>query len=295
MRRLLFYGHTGFIGSRLYSLLDRKEFEVIPAKSRLDDYSSLINEIESYSYDRKGIDYVLNCAGITGRPNIDWCEDNKAKTLQVNVIGTSILADLCYRKNIHYTYIGTGCIYDYTEEFIKNPRFLDTFPGYRETDKPNFDKSFYSFSKILIENITKSYPNSLILRVRMPISDDFNPRSFITKIVGYKKVINVPNSMTVLHDCLPLVPTMIQMRLTGIYNFVNPGVISHHQILDLYREYINPSFSYTPCRIEEQDIKAPRSNNKLCTDKIRSLFDIPDINVSIHEVFRRMKHDITML
>ena len=32
--------------------------------------------------------HVLNCAGVTGRPNVDWCEDNKEATIRSNVIGT---------------------------------------------------------------------------------------------------------------------------------------------------------------------------------------------------------------
>jgi 3,5-epimerase/4-reductase len=38
----------------------------------------------------------------------------------------------------------------------------------------------------------------------MPISDDANPRDFITKILGYKKITSLPNSMTVISDILPV-------------------------------------------------------------------------------------------
>lgn len=38
----------------------------------------------------------------------------------------------------------------------------------------------------------------LTLRIRMPITDDFHARNFITKIRGYKKLVNFPNSVTVL-------------------------------------------------------------------------------------------------
>jgi 3,5-epimerase/4-reductase len=48
-----------------------------------------------------------------------------------------------------------------------------------------------------ILQLTRNYPNALLLRVRMPISDDLSSRSFVTKITKYAKVVNVPNSMTV--------------------------------------------------------------------------------------------------
>ena len=42
--------------------------------------------------------------------------------------------------------------------------------------------------------------------------------------------------MSILDDLLPLIPEMALKDLRGIYNFVNPGVISHNQILDLYKK-----------------------------------------------------------
>ena len=35
-------------------------------------------------------------------------------------------------------------------------------------------------------------------RLRMPISNDLSDRSFVTKIARYHRVVDVPNSMTVL-------------------------------------------------------------------------------------------------
>lgn len=52
--------------------------------------------------------------------------------------------------------------------------------------------------------LQRVYKNVLILRVRMPISDDLSPRNFITKISKYEKVVNIPNSMSVLYDLLPI-------------------------------------------------------------------------------------------
>jgi 3,5-epimerase/4-reductase len=43
----------------------------------------------------------------------------------------------------------------------------------------------------------------MVLRVRMPISDDLVARNFITKITKYERVVNIPNSMTVLTEMLP--------------------------------------------------------------------------------------------
>lgn len=58
--------------------------------------------------------------------------------------------------------------------------------------------------------------------------------------------------------------------LTGIMNFTNPGAISHNQVLSLYKQYIDPEFSWQNFTVEEQArvIKAPRSNNLLDTTRV---------------------------
>ena len=70
--------------------------EVFRADSRLEDREAVAAEL-----DKIKPTHVLNAAGITGRPNIDWCETNKPETIRTNVIGTLNLADLCYIRNIH--------------------------------------------------------------------------------------------------------------------------------------------------------------------------------------------------
>ena len=50
------------------------------------------------------------------------------------------------------------------------------------------------------------------------------------------QVVNVPNSVTLLRDLLPVAVDMTVSRIKGVYNFVNPGTLSHNQILDLYKQ-----------------------------------------------------------
>lgn len=35
---------------------------------------------------------MLNSAGVTGRPNVDWCDLHKPETIRANVVGTLNLA-----------------------------------------------------------------------------------------------------------------------------------------------------------------------------------------------------------
>jgi hypothetical protein len=44
--------------------------------------------------------HVFNAAGVTGRPNVDWCESHKVETIRANVVGTLTLADVCKQSNL---------------------------------------------------------------------------------------------------------------------------------------------------------------------------------------------------
>ena len=44
------------------------------------------------------------------------------------------------------------------------------------------------------------------------------------------QVVDIPNSMTVLDEMLPLAIELARRGRTGVFNFTNPGVISHNQV-----------------------------------------------------------------
>lgn len=80
--------------------------------------------------------------------------------------------------------------------------------------------------------------------------------------------------MTVLDELLPISIEMAKRNCKGIWNFTNPGVISHNEILEMYREYIDRQFKWENFDLEEQSkvIVAPRSNNELDAIKLKSEF-----------------------
>jgi dTDP-4-dehydrorhamnose reductase len=255
----LLLGKNGWIGGKLIELLQAQGKTFYLSNCRNYDRESFLREIEEYKPT-----HVLNAAGVTGRPNVDWCEDNKIETIRSNLIGTLNVADICAMKGIVHLLYATGCIFEYDATHTIGGQ------GFLETDTPNFHGSFYSHTKAIGEELLSHYPTTCILRVRMPISDDLSPRNFVTKIVKYDRVVNVPNSMTVLTDLLPISLIMAERRLTGIYNFCNPGAISHNEVLDLYKKYVDPDYTYTNFTLEEQAkiLKAGRSNNTLDHTKV---------------------------
>jgi len=280
---LLFGGKTGWIGGKLIELLTAQGKTFHIADSRTENRESVIAEIEKYSPT-----HILNAAGVTGRPNVDWCEDHRPETIRANVIGVLNIADICESRGIHHLLYATGCIFEYDAEHVIGGK------GFTEEDRANFHGSFYSHTKAMVEEMLREFPNTCTLRVRMPISDDLAGRNFITKIVKYEKVVNVPNSMTTLTEMLPVSLIMAERKLTGIYNFCNPGAISHNEVLDLYKKYIDPEYTYQNFTLEEQALilKAGRSNNTLDHTKLCAALpdvEIPEIHVAMERVFQRMR------
>lgn len=140
-----------------------------------------------------------------------------------------------------------------------------------------------------------NYTNTLCLRLRMPVSDDLHPRNFVTKITSYARVVDIPNSNTILHDLLPASIILAENNETGIYNFTNPGAISHNEVLCLFQKIVRPSFMWKNFSLEEQSkvIKAGRSNCELdtskLTDKLREYgLEVPEVHEAYEQCFKRM-------
>ncbi|XP_075671710.1 trifunctional UDP-glucose 4,6-dehydratase/UDP-4-keto-6-deoxy-D-glucose 3,5-epimerase/UDP-4-keto-L-rhamnose-reductase RHM1-like [Castanea sativa] len=263
--KFLIYGRTGWIGGLLGKICEKQGIPFEYGRGRLQERSQILADIQTVKPT-----HVFNAAGVTGRPNVDWCETHKPETIRTNVVGTLTLADVCREHNLLMMNYATGCIFEFD---ASHP--LGSGIGFKEEDKPNFIGSFYSKTKAMVEELLREYDNVCTLRVRMPISSDLsNPRNFITKITRYNKVVDIPNSMTILDELLPISVEMAKRNCRGIWNFTNPGVVSHNEILEMYKNYIDPNFQWVNFTLEEQAkvIVAPRSNNELDASKLKKEF-----------------------
>ncbi len=211
--------------------------------------------------DRAKPDVVINAAGKTGVPNVDWCEDHKAETMHANVLGPIVLAEECGKRGIYWVHLSSGCIYEGDNEGR----------GFAETDEPNFTGSFYSRTKALAERALREFPGILILRLRMPFDGSPHPKNLITKLAKYAKVNDEENSITCLGDFLEASKKLIEQRATGIHNMVNEGTISPYRIMELYREIVDPGHRFVrlPLPAQASVTKVGRSNCILSTEKLK--------------------------
>jgi len=233
-----------------------------------------IRKLERYLDDVKP-EVVVNCVGKTGRPNIDWCEDHKEETMLSNVSAAVSVASTCSKKNIYFAHIGSGCVY----------QGENRGRGYTEDDVPNNLSNIYVRSKIISENVLKELPG-LHLRIRMPLDDRPHERNFIDKVLKYPKVIDEQNSITTVPHLIGGLGELIERRVEGVYNFVNPGTISAAEVMEMYKERIDPTHNFEVISSEELDgmTKAKRSNCFLNTEKLESLgICLPEIHEAVRE------------
>jgi len=263
-KKILILG-KGFIGERLQKELScRIDGTII---NNFNDAQKLINRFKPK--------ILINCIGITGKRNVDDCELEKDATLLANSFVPIILAEVCLRNNIKLVHISSGCIYEY--DYKENKPI-------KEEDLPNFFGLFYSRSKIYSERalgvLSKKY-NILILRIRIPLLNVPHPKNLLDKLIRYKKVIDVPNSITYIPDFIKATKYLLSIEARGIYNMVNKGALKYKDLMNIYKNYI-PNFEYKI--ISLKNLKLVRSNLILSTRKLeRSGFKVRSINSVLEE------------
>ena len=276
--KLLIFGSRGWIGRQFCEYLDNNNILYIESDSRADNEKDVEKEINEYK--------PTNIVSFIGRTyggtfnTIDYLEQpgKLVDNIRDNLYAPMILSILCERYNIHYTYMGTGCIFEYGGGEAGDAKK-------REDDVPNFFGSSYSIVKGYTDRLQHMYSNNTLnLRIRMPIVNYDHDRNFITKITKYEYVCSVANSMTVLPDMFPVIADMIKKNVVGTFNLCNKGAITHNEILELYKMHVDNNFTWKNFSIEEQNkvLLSKRSNIELSTDKLYELYpNIPDIRTSI--------------
>lgn len=297
-KKILIFGGNGWIGTKVYQLLQKEGYEVYKSNCRAEDFHDIENEINQLG----NITHIMSFIGRThgvyeGETigTIDYLEKPGKLIDNVgdNLFGPVSLSILCRSKNIHFTYLGTGCIFNYDED---HPYGEET-NGFNEESLPNFFGSSYSVVKGYTDQIMHLFEDSVLnVRIRMPITDEIHPRNFITKITNYKQICSIPNSMTVLNELLPIMINLALNNKTGTVNLTNPGLISHNEILDMYKEIVDPSFEWENFSIEQQDkiLASKRSNNFLDTSRLEleTAHQVKHIKESVRDMLVSMKQNL---
>ena len=290
--KILIYGHKGWIGEQVCKILESQSLEFVKGTVRVNNKKDLEWEIVN-----SGCSHIMSFIGRThGKigdkeyTTIDYLEQKGKiyENVRDNLFSPILLSLLAKKHNKHFTYLGTGCIFKFDDE---HP-FGEEINGFDEESEPNFFDSSYSVVKGFTDELMHLLDsNTLNLRIRMPITSCHSKRNFIKKITTYEKICSVPNSMTVLPELLPIAIDMAKNKIIGTVNLTNPGLISHNEILEMYKEIVDPKFEWKNFSIEEQNeiLAAGRSNNFLDTTRLKELYpDVKNIKDSVRDIIISM-------
>jgi len=263
-KKILILG-KGFIGERLQKAL---HCQITGAFIKsYQDAHRLVNQ-----YKPK---IIINCIGITGKRNVDDCELDIDGVLLGNSFIPVILAEVALRNNLKLVQISTGCIFNY--DYKKNKPIDEESQDY-------FFKLFYSRSKIYadrpLETLAKKY-NILIARMRIPLLNAKHPKNLLDKLIKYKKVIDLPNSVTYIPDFVQAIKHLIKIDVRGVYNVVNQGGLRYPDLMRVYQRYV-PGFKFKTIALKKLDLV--RTNLILSTKKLEKTgFKVRNINSVLDE------------
>ena len=234
---------------------------------------------------------VINCAGFTGKPNVDACETRQEACRFGNVTLPVRVAEVCRDLNLPLAQISSGCIY----QGSRDP--ADPLAGFREEDPPNFSFrhppcSFYSGTKAEMEERLHGFANLYIWRLRMPFWHIDEPRNLLSKLIRYPRILEARNSLSQAEDFVEAALGLWKRRAPfGTYNICNPGSVQTSEILAKLAKAGLRSNSwklYADLKTFQAEGHAPRSACVLDTSKLRSCgLLLPDISEALDQAIAR--------
>ncbi|QEG42478.1 SDR family oxidoreductase [Roseimaritima ulvae] len=177
-------------------------------------------------------DVVVNCAGYTGKPNVDACELDKANCLAGNGVLPGVIQQACESLNIPWGHVSSGCIFTGRRPDGK---------GFVETDTPNFsfrqnNCSWYSGTKALGEEVLADAQQCYIWRLRIPFSNIDSPRNYLSKVQRYENLLEAENSLSNLPEFVAACLDCFSKNVPyDIYNLTNPGSMKTSEVVELIK------------------------------------------------------------
>lgn len=252
--------------------------EATISEKKIYSIDDALQEIQRYQPD-----VVFNAAGVTGKPNVDWCEDHPRESMIGNTLMPIALAEACQRAGVYFLHLGSGCIY-----YGDSPH---ADKAWREDDFGN-PKATYSRHKWAADLAISSLPAVGIARIRMPIDSVPSPRNLIDKLALYPNIIDVENSVTIVDDMIDVLYQLLQKRASGMFHVVNPGHMKHRELIDLYHTYVDPN--HTNDWISEDELVTTglatkkRSNNFLHSEHLEKIgITMREVHVALEDTMKK--------
>jgi UDP-glucose 4,6-dehydratase len=290
---ILLLGASGYIGRAFANELRRRGDGFIPLTRKAINYADF-NLL--FEYVRKlRPEFIINAAGYRGSPNVDACELAREETLFANTLLPQTITRVCSMTNTPWGHVSSASIYMGAKVFeggtmriekdLNRPdlqRLLaehpESFQGFTEWDEPNFSFrcppcNFYSGTKALAEDVIRGIGRSYIWRPGIPFNEREESRNFLLRIQQYPKVYNCVNSISHVEDFVRACLNLRERQAPfGIYNVVNPGVITTRQVVDMIQRILKPDRRFEFWRNDAEfyrfGARTPRSNCILDISKL---------------------------
>lgn len=308
---ILLLGASGYIGEAFVAELQRRKADFITLARKQVDYTRF-DSLQEFLQAKKPV-FVINCAGYTGKPNVDACELDKAGTLLGNAMLPQTIAHACAAVKIPWGHVSSGCIYSgakisengvtRVERDMIQPRLhalaeekSAVIHGFTEVDTPNFSFrnppcSFYSGTKALGEEAIVGIGQSYVWRLRIPFDEFDNKRNYLSKVQRYPKVYENVNSVSHRADFVKACLDTWELRVPfGTYNVTNPGYVTTRHVVDLIEKYLKPARKFEYWANDEEfyktAAKTPRSN---CIMDVSKLLGV---GVKVRPVEEALEHSL---
>jgi dTDP-4-dehydrorhamnose reductase len=229
---ILITGGTGELGSQLKLLFPDS---ISPSHQDFDicDLASVKN-----IFNNNKIDTVIHSAAFT---SVRGCEENKPKTMEINVQGTKNLVNELKISNpmAKFVYVSTACIFD-------------GYSGMSDETSIPYPENFYSLTKLLGEQIVNQLDNSLIIRTNFVGRKKWPyPKAFTDRFGTYLFSDQVAQGIfDICND-----------DLSGIVHVVGDKKISMYELAQLTTPEIQP--------MTMNDYVGPRLTVDMSLDTIR--------------------------
>ena len=311
---VLLLGGTGYVGQAFSKEIQRRGWTGQTIRRTDVDYTRF-GPLVRLLKDSKPA-FLVNCAGFTGKPNVDACESQQSETMLGNVALPLTIAQACESAGVPWGHVSSGCIYAgarirhpdgsvTVEKDLTRPdlrRLVEQSPqnilGFTEACPPNFSFrappcSFYSGSKALGEEALQGAPRTYLWRLRIPFDERDNARNYLSKVQRYAKVYDNANSISHLADfarcCLDLWSVDAPF---GTYNVTNPGFTTTRKVVDLVVRHLRPSRPFEFWASDEEfyrvAAKTPRSNCVMdCSKLLATGVKIRSVDEALEDALTR--------